>query len=464
MQGVLRALSGLAMALAVSGCASHPFYAPEPAPTPEMIEATRALPPTKAFGAPQPEPPRRSNTEIARDFVDLSMKLENGTDLPVFTRFQQPVTIALTGPATPVFKTELARLVQRIRSEAGIDIRQVSSAAAADISVEAISQDALQRQVPSAACFVLPRKITWAEFSGRGRVSGLNWSDLEERTAATIFIPSDVSAQEVRDCLHEETAQALGPVNDLYRLEDSIFNDDNMHSVLTGFDMLILKTTYDPSLRNGMSREELSMVVPGVLHRINPAGRGYTTRPYAPSSRAWLRAIDGALTPDRSMGSRRASAGKALELAKAEGWGDTRLGLSYLTSGRLAAGSDGAQALEDFLAAGQVYSTRSATAIHGANVGIQISAFALAAGEMETALRLTDKHIPAARRAENAALLSDLLLVKAAALDAMGRTSEARTVRTDGFGWARYGLRSDTAVLRRAAEIEALVPRAQEGT
>lgn len=83
---------------------------------------------------------------------------------------------------------------------------------------------------------------------------------------------------------------------------------------------------------------------------------------------------------------------------------------------------------------------------------------------MEAAVRLTDKHIPAARQAENAALLSDLLLVKAAALDALGQTGEANTTRRDGYGWARYGLRSDTDVLRRAAEIDALVPRAQEGT
>lgn len=46
-----------------------------------------------------------------------------------------------------------------------------------------------------------------------------------------MFIPNDTSAQEIRDCLNEELAQALGPLNDLYRLSDSVFNDDNMHTV-----------------------------------------------------------------------------------------------------------------------------------------------------------------------------------------------------------------------------------------
>ena len=52
----------------------------------------------------------------------------------------------------------------------------------------------------------------------------------------------------MRDCLHEELAQALGPLNDLYRLPNTVFNDDNFHSVLTGFDMTILRATYAPGL------------------------------------------------------------------------------------------------------------------------------------------------------------------------------------------------------------------------
>ncbi|MCA8884087.1 MAG: DUF2927 domain-containing protein [Rhodobacteraceae bacterium] len=438
------------------------MLAPDLLPLPEV--ATRGLPPALSFGPPQPQPPHRSNTEIARDFLDLTLRLENGADLPVFTRFAEPVTIALSGPAPATFSNELDRLVTRIRTEAGIDLRRVADPASAAITIQPITQEALQREVPSAACFVLPRRISWAEFSGPRRIAGLNWTDLTERRAATIFVPADVAPQEIRDCLHEETAQALGPVNDLFRLEDSIFNDDNMHSVLTGFDMLVLRTAYDPALHNGMTRDEVAAALPEILTRINPDGRRYPTRPYAPSPRSWLRAMDTALTQDRSMTSRRQAAERALSIAQSEGWTDTRLGLSWLTVGRLSTGGDGAAALEAFLRAGQIYDQRPATAIHSANVGIQISAFALAAGQMNTVLLLTEKHIPAARRAENAALLSDLLLVRAAALDALGRRGEAATARTEGYGWARYGLRSDSAVLRRAAEIEALVPRAQEGT
>ena len=72
----------------------------------------------------------------------------------------------------------------------------------------------------------------------------------------------------MRDCLHEEFAQALGPLNDLYRLPNSVFNDDNVHTVLTSFDMLILKITYAPSLKSGMSRTQVQARLPAILKKL----------------------------------------------------------------------------------------------------------------------------------------------------------------------------------------------------
>ncbi|WP_243721843.1 DUF2927 domain-containing protein [Meridianimarinicoccus aquatilis] len=446
-----------ALLIVLSGCAAL-----EPVPAPETT-ITRALPPMREFGPPTPQRPRRANSEMAADFIDLTMNLESGAELPVFTRFNEPVSIGLTGAVTPVFDTELDRLVSRIRSEANINIRRTDKPGAA-ITVEAVRRADLDRVVPSAACFVLPRAITWDEFQSNARQTGLDWADLTTRVAATIFIPADISPQEIRDCLHEETAQALGPVNDLYRLEDSIFNDDNMHSVLTGFDMLMLRAAYDPSLESGMTRDEVAQRIPGILARLNPSGRSIRARGLSPSPRSWRSAITAALSPGRPIGQRRHASLDALDIAQSEGWQDTRLGLSLLTAGRLSSGRDGVFALETFFKAGRVYGARPATAVHAANVGIQIAAFALVAGDFDVVLELTEKHIPAARRAENAALLGDLLLVRAAALKATGQTAKAAEIRGDGFGWARYGLRSDTDVLRRAAEIDALAPSTQEGT
>ncbi|MGS4944605.1 DUF2927 domain-containing protein [Meridianimarinicoccus sp. RP-17] len=450
-------LAGLLCAV-LSGCAGT--LAPVTAPDPQGDVA--GMPAMREFGSPRPIPPARANADMAIDFIDLTMELESGAPLPVFTRFDEPVTVALAGAATPVFDTELDRLVTRLRREAGIDIRRTDAAGA--ITVEAVRRADLDRVVPQAACFVLPLATSWTVFQADTRAAGLNWADLTSRQAATIFIPADISAQEIRDCLHEEIAQALGPVNDLFRLEDSIFNDDNMHSVLTGFDMLMLRVAYDPALANGMARETVAARLPAILARLNPAGESVPARGIAPTPPEWQRATVFALSPNQPVLRRRQASLRALSVAQDEGWQDVRLGLSLLTAGRLSTGRDAGFALEAFFKAGQVYGARPATAVHAAQVGIQVAAFALVAEDFDTVLRLTDRHIPAARRAENGALLGDLLMVRAAALDALGRSEVAAEIRGDGFGWARYGLRSDAEVLRRAAEIAALLPPEQEGS
>lgn len=450
----------LAAGLLLAGCAGT--IAPQPAPLPPGV-ARAALPPMAAFGAPEPEPSRRSNTEIARDFLDLSFALESGGQLDRFTRFEAPVTVALAGIVSPHASTELDRLIARLRREAGLQISRAPDGAPAQIVVEGIRRSDLEQIVPEAACFVLPTRVTWDEFRADPRRRDFAWSQLAQRETVTVFVPVDIAPQEIRDCLHEEIAQALGPLNDLYRLEDSIFNDDNLHSVLTGFDMLILRVTYDPRLSSGMDRDAVAAELPGILTDLNPRGAALATRPYQPSPPGWKDSIERALAPSRSPVGRRSAANRALALAQREGWQDTRMGLTLFTVGRLSAPRDGDLALEAFLGAGEVYSARAATQIHAAHVGMQIAAFALATGEYEAALDIVARFAPVARRSENAALLSDLLFVQAAALTALDRDAEAARSLREGLAWGQYGFRGEAALRQRAAEITALARAGSPG-
>ena len=78
-------------------------------------------------------------------------------------------------------------------------------------------------------------------------------------------------------------------------------------------------------------------------------------------------------------------------------------------------------------------------------------------------LEIVNRNLPAVARAQKADLLATLLLIKAEALELEGRASEARSVRLDSLGWARYGFGSDGEVRARAAEISALSPLARGG-
>ena len=417
------------------------------------------LPPMATFGQAAPMAPAYSNATIARDFLDLTFQLENGDRLETFSRFEGPITVRVLGVPPPTLVRDLDRLLTRFRSEAGLDIHRVSGESGASITVEPVPRARIRRAAPNAACFVRPNVSSWAEYRSRRNDPATFWNRLTERRSMAIFIPNDVSPQEVRDCLHEEIAQGLGPVNDLYRLPNSVFNDDNFHTVLTGYDMLILSATYDGALRSGMSRQQVATRLPGILTRINPRGGAADIAPPAVQLGAWERTISQATSPRGSHGRKLAAATRAVELAAAAGPSDPRLAFSHYILGRLSLSTDPQAALRAFLTAGTIYQSRPDTRLQEAHVALQVAAFQLSAGRAEIAMALIDQNLATVRRAEHAALLSLMLMVKAEALQLQSDPTQAARIQREALAWARYGFGDSGTIRDRADEIIAISPR-----
>jgi hypothetical protein len=450
----------LLSALALSACASSNTPSRDVAVRRASAEIAQTIPTMNQFGAFQPPAPSLSNAQIAADFLELSFQMESGRRIERLSRFEGPITVAVVPGAPASLAPDLDRLVARLRQEARIDIRRVAhDAEGANITIETLPRDRMQRLVPEAACFVVPRVSSWAEFRRVRTSRQMDWTTLDTRERVAVFLPNDVSPQEVRDCLHEEVAQALGPLNDLYRLHDSVFNDDNFHAVLTGFDMLILRAYYDDALRSGMTQAEVAAVLPRVLARLNPRGQSIggpleTTE----TPRAWIEAVETALGPGTRNGQRIAAADRAVSIARQAGLSDARLAFSYFALGRLSLAQDAERSLASFLAAANIYDRIAPGGIQAAHIDMQLAAFALSAGRADEALRLSGQAMPAATRAQNASLLSTLLMIRAEALDATGRPSEARQVRLDSLAWGRYGFGTSAAVGARLTEVAALSP------
>ena len=306
------------------------------------------------------------------------------------------------------------------------------------ITISALPRDTLQRVVPGAACFVVPRVSGWNDYLAKRFGSATDWTTLTTRTRASVFLPVDVSPQEIRDCLHEEVAQALGPLNDLYRLPYSVFNDDNVHVVLTPFDMAILRATYDDRLRSGMTQREVAERLPAILADVNPRGRIADAGAIDEGHPTWSKSIEGALRPDGSPRVRLTHAKNAVALAQAQGWTDERLAFSHLALGRAALSSDADIAIAAFLESQAIYKRTTGDGIHTAQVALQLGAFALSSGQAEAALGILDRAIPAADGAQNASLLATLLLLRAEAAALQGATAEAARIRREGLAWGRY--------------------------
>ena len=73
-----------------------------------------SLPPMKTFSTAPARPTAKSNDQIARDFIDLVFTLENGEKMQRFTRFEGPITVRVTGNASPRLGPDLERLLERV--------------------------------------------------------------------------------------------------------------------------------------------------------------------------------------------------------------------------------------------------------------------------------------------------------------------------------------------------------------
>ncbi|WP_435168737.1 DUF2927 domain-containing protein [Falsirhodobacter sp. 1013] len=443
------------LGLCLAACASTPPSEVE-RELPTIPSLTDPLPPMKMFGTPDPLPALRSNAEMARDFLDLSFAMESGSALPVMSRFEGPITVGFRGKVPATAQVDLDRVLSRMRNEAKLNIRRVSGPA--EVVIEFVPTEALHGIAPTAACFVVPNIGSFEDYGKNLRNRDLDWSRLTERRQAAIFIPSDESPQEIRDCLNEELAQSVGPLNDLYRIPDTIFNDDNFLSVLTGFDMLMLRIYNAPEMHTGMTREEAARVVPTLLRRYNPKGDFSVPLGNTDTPRSWNRAIETAFGPDATDRARLVAAQRALRIAADRQWIDARMGFSWFAIARLSLNTDVAAALEGFLQAARVYRTLPDQDVHAAHVDMQMAAFALSSGQLEAAMLLTDVAIPVARQAENAGLLSTLLMIRSEALRLQGDTKAAKALRRESLGWGRYGFKNDADVRQRLAEVAALAP------
>ena len=411
------------------------------------------LPAIQTFAPVAAQPTARSNTDIAGKFLDLEFRMESGRTLPRFTRFEGPVTVALTGDVPASAPADLTRLMGRLRAEAGIDIRPAAAGGPASVTVEFHPRRVLRRVVPTAACFVVPNVSSLEEYKAKRGTPVVDWANLSRRSRVAVFAPSDTTPQEIRDCLHEEVAQALGPLNDLFSLQDSVFNDDNFNTVLTGFDMLVLRLHYAPELASGMTKEDVAARLPALLARLNPAGGAVGVARESLTPPSWTQA---ALAAAGRGAAARGAAERMLSIAHAQGWTDSRLAFSHYLIGRANVGHDLGTAIRNFTTAGDMWRAMPGGAVHAAHVDMQLAAFALSSGDQGAALAYTERALPVVQAAQNAALLATLLTLRSKALDAVGDARGARQAHLDSLGWARYGFGSEADVRARLRGIAAL--------
>jgi hypothetical protein len=157
-----------------------PSLSTEVATRAAMPVETGSLAAMKTFSAPRPAAPSQSNIDIARDFLDLVFEMESGRQLPVMSRFEGPIRVQVTGQPPAHLGLDLARLLHRFRTEAGIDI-DMSRGEPAQITIQAIPRSQIRKALPQAACFVVPNITDISQYALARRSARTDWGRIEQR-------------------------------------------------------------------------------------------------------------------------------------------------------------------------------------------------------------------------------------------------------------------------------------------
>ncbi len=397
----------------------------------------------------------RSNSALTSEFIALTFQTETGRNVRGLLKYETPVRVSLS-PALSAYRPDLEQVLQNIQRSAGIDIDIAIGNGSSQIHVQQIPAAVMDRTFPTSACVVASGVTTWAAFR-RGQSQG--WASQQSLQKAAIFIPDDAPPYIVRACLNEEIGQALGPVNDLYYVADSIFNDDNVHNRLTGFDLLMLRVLYDDRLQLGMGKARTTAIAATILNEINPAGNrpGPELRP----NPEWKRLIETAMIGGNPRGTRVTAAQQAIQIAR--GLGDHRLIHSLLVYGRLNLRGAPELAAPAF----QEAYTLSLTLLgpdnlRTAQTAMHIAAIALSAQRYEDVIQLTTPALTVARRHQDSVLMAGIQGIRALAFAALGREAESARARLDSLAQARYAFGEDAERIATAqAQIAGLVPAQQ---
>ncbi|MGF1444599.1 MAG: DUF2927 domain-containing protein [Pikeienuella sp.] len=383
-----------------------------------------------------------ANASLARLFVTLTHETEWGGAKPHLVRFEGPVRVALEGSAAASYGPFLDDYMTYLRRHTGIDISRVPGPG--NMTIRLVPGRLFTSLLPDAACVLVSGDVSWDDFADRpDAMGGIAMTRARALEAVTIFIPDMAIPADLRRCLLEEIAQGLGPVNDLYGLGPSVFNDDFGHLWPTRLDLLMLRVLYDPSLETGLGRAETERRARAVLDRINPAGRRAAPLPPAEhrAEARWRSLVGEVLRSDRSAEARRLAARDALGFAEAALPGTPWHCHSLALRAQVEKRADPALAAR-LLSQAETVCAR----VHGAEdprlaqARLTRAGIALAQADPETALAATDGLAPTLAGHGLDEALAAYYALRARALLSLGREADGRAASQAAAAWGAYAI------------------------
>jgi hypothetical protein len=207
-----------------------------------------------------------TNDEIKDGFFKIAFRaeLQLGVVAERVRKYDEPIRIFVASESKPDRRPEIAAIVDDIRRRVNhLDVAITDDRDAANFTVTLVAKRDLARTIRSRYGSGRARRIQQA--LAPQCLSGIGKDNLYRIRRAEVILPVDAGEFAFYDCAYEELLQALGAINDDPSVPWTMFNDDVQMGFFDVYDQYLLNILYDPRIRPGMSKQEVTQLFPDVL-------------------------------------------------------------------------------------------------------------------------------------------------------------------------------------------------------
>ena len=207
-----------------------------------------------------------TNDEIRDGFFKIALhpELQLGQPAERVRKFDEPVRIFLDNKGSPDRRSEIAAVVDDIRSRVDhLDVGITNDRRAANFVVTLVSGRDFSGTIRS--LYGRERAKQIEQSLAPQCLSGIGKDKRFRIRRAEVILPVDAGEFTFFDCAYEELLQALGAINDDRSVPWTMFNDDVQMGFFDIYDQYLLNILYDPRICAGMTKEEVNAVLPDVL-------------------------------------------------------------------------------------------------------------------------------------------------------------------------------------------------------
>jgi hypothetical protein len=220
-----------------------------------------------------------TNEEIKDGFFKIAFHAEWQIGAPAerVRKFDEPVRIFVVSKGEPDRRPELAAIVDDIRARVNhLDVAITDDREAANFTVTLVAEHDLKQTIRSRYGNDRAKQIQ--QSLNPQCLSGIGKDSRFRIRRAEVILPVDAGEFVFYDCAYEELLQALGAINDDRSVPWTMFNDDVQMGFFDVYDQYLLNILYDPRVRPGMTKKEVSALLPDVLSTT----RGWVTKARLP--------------------------------------------------------------------------------------------------------------------------------------------------------------------------------------